>query len=158
MAIKSILILNHSGFDSDSHTHTHRVWSYTVIMYCLQRGFGLGVMFFFLLTALCNTLSSYSDSQSFWFWFWFTHTHTEYGPTQLLCTACKEALVLGWCFFFLLTALCNTLSSPHTQLEVTGRVEHSVSRSGSRRFASWRTFSTCQTILAITSPLPRNFL
>ena len=46
MAVKSILILNHS--DSDSHTHTHRVWSYTV-MYCLQRGFdhrGDGFVFF----------------------------------------------------------------------------------------------------------------
>ena len=45
-----------------------------------------------------------------------THTHTQYGPTQL-CTACREALIIGVMdLFFSLTAPCNTLSLSHTQL------------------------------------------
>ena len=62
-----------------------------------------------------------------------THTHTrtltELGVCSYTVMYCLER-GFGLRGDVLLTVLCNTHSLPHTHLEVTGRVERSVSRQG----------------------------
>ena len=89
----------------------------------------------------------------------FSHTHTQSYVHTVLCTDCERVLISGG--NVLLTMLFNTLTSlPHTSWSDWSRrnaVWADRVESKSCRFASWRTFSTPQTILRIVSQLPQNF-
>ena len=58
-----------------------------------------------------------------------THTHTQQRVWSYTITYCLQR-GFGLRGDVLLTVLCNTLSSSHTHLEVTDRVERSESRQG----------------------------